>query len=359
MTRTDARRWPLRAGLSVCLLGLVALNVDVTHLPHATPVTSAPTTSAPVTSTTGVADSSVPTTTAPSSSPNAVHPLTSPAVLTPPRRGCGFSMVTTSSTATSTSTSSTTTSLADSSGSTSSTLASSTTAPTSAHRAAPRALGRCVVLEIGDSLGNDLGWGLARELHATPGLTLVQLDKSSSGLANGWFFDWPSHLRAALAQYRPNLVIVCLGGNDEQAMKINGRSTAFATPAWIHTYTAMVHQIVAASTAAGSFVLWVGMPIMGPAGYRQGMTVLNSVYAKVAGRTPGSAFLPTWSLFADARGQFAATGRVGGTVTVLRSPDGIHFSYVGEQIIATFVARALAAIYHVHVVPDAPMIITR
>ena len=38
-------------------------------------------------------------------------------------------------------------------------------------------VGSCTVLEIGDSLGNDLGWGLARELPSGSSLHLVQLDK--------------------------------------------------------------------------------------------------------------------------------------------------------------------------------------
>ena len=61
-------------------------------------------------------------------------------------------------------------------------------------RAAVRAVGHCTVLEIGDSLGNDLGWGLARELGGERGLTLVQADRSSTGLVTTWFYDWPRHL---------------------------------------------------------------------------------------------------------------------------------------------------------------------
>ena len=47
---------------------------------------------------------------------------------------------------------------------------------------------RCTILEIGDSLGSDLGWGLTRHLSAASGLHLVQLDTPSTGLANSWFF---------------------------------------------------------------------------------------------------------------------------------------------------------------------------
>jgi hypothetical protein len=55
-------------------------------------------------------------------------------------------------------------------------------------------VGSCTVLEIGDSLGNDLGWGLARELPSGSSLKLVQLDKSSTGLANAGDYDSPTEL---------------------------------------------------------------------------------------------------------------------------------------------------------------------
>ena len=51
-------------------------------------------------------------------------------------------------------------------------------------------VGSCTVLEIGDSLGNDLGWGLARELPTGSSVNLVQLDKSATGLANTGYYDW-------------------------------------------------------------------------------------------------------------------------------------------------------------------------
>ena len=52
------------------------------------------------------------------------------------------------------------------------------------------------------------------------------------------------------------------------------------------------------------------MPIMQPNGYRQGMVLINSVFAKVATTVPGMTFLPTWDLFANAQGQFE-DGRAG------------------------------------------------
>lgn len=219
-------------------------------------------------------------------------------------------------------------------------------------------MGHCTVLEIGDSLGNDLGWGLDREVASTTGVTLVQRDRSSTGLVASWYYDWPRHLAALLAQYHPDLTIVCLGGNDQQGMSVNGSSQPFDSPGWRSAYRGRVRTIDQLATRAGSYVLWVGLPIMDPYGYRQGAVVLNSLYRSVAASVPGVAFVDTWTLFANAAGQYRATAPVNGVSVALRSSDGIHFSVAGENVLATYVVRTVADVYHVRLSPRAPATIT-
>ena len=68
--------------------------------------------------------------------------------------------------------------------------------------------------------------------------------------------------------------------------------------------------------------------------------LINSVFAKVATTVPGMTFLPTWDLFANAQGQFEDAARVNNIPSLLREADGIHFSYVGENVISTFVTTS-------------------
>ncbi|HEY5438635.1 MAG TPA: hypothetical protein VIJ99_07020, partial [Acidimicrobiales bacterium] len=71
--------------------------------------------------------------------------------------------------------------------------------------------------------------------------------------------------------------------------------------------------------------------------------------------TPGMTFLPTWDLFANKQHQYQNNERVNNIPSVLRSTDGIHFSYVGENVIATYVTKSIGSVYHVIVAPEAPM----
>ena len=216
----------------------------------------------------------------------------------------------------------------------------------------------CTVLEIGDSLGNELGWSLQRQLSTNTILSFVQMDKSSTGLSNSWFYSWPQHLKEFLVQYRPNLLIVCLGGNDEQGMKVNGATEPFGSNAWKAMYSSYIKQIVSLATSAGSYVLWVGMPVMQPYGYNKGMQILNSQYLDNVSGVPGTVFLPTWNLLSDSQGAFMKSAQVNGVESLLRSPDGIHFSYAGEGVFSTYVAKALSSIFNISLRIANPKVIT-
>lgn len=342
---SEGPTWPLRVVLGICVSALIIVGFELSDSHHpsvASPTTIRSTTSVPTSVSTTVANSQptttgpAPTTTTPAtpSQINEPTPIVNLATFKPPGSGCRFS--TGAPTPSSTTTSGTT-----------------TTTPS----LTPVSPGHCTVLEVGDSLGNDLGWGINRELGHDSHVTLVQADKSSSGLTTPWFYNWPAKEETLVRQYHPQLVVIMFGGNDEQNLRVNGHVVAFASAPWIVAYTKIVKQIATAATNSGAYVLWVGMPIMGPNGYRQNMVTINSVFAAVEATTPGMTFLPTWDLFANKQHQYQDNERVNNIPSVLRSTDGIHFSYVGENVIATYVTKSIGSVYHVIVPPESPMYI--
>ena len=230
---------------------------------------------------------------------------------------------------------------------------------TTPHRHPLRALGHCRVLEVGDSLGEDLGWGLVQELGSTRGLTLIEHSKSSTGLSAAWSYNWPHHLKKYLRQYSPHLVVIMFGANDEQALNVNGNSQAFGSPAWRIAYTARVRRIDRMVTKSGSYVFWVGLPIAAPPSYSQGLRALNAIYRRVAATTPGVTFQPMWRLLTTKGGQYRGGALVNGVQSALRASDGIHFTSVGELVIGTFVARQVATVFNVNIGPHAPKTIGR
>jgi hypothetical protein len=260
-------------------------------------------------------------------------PVADTARFSPPRRGCNFLPASATYAGTS----------------------SSTKTTVASH--APLALGRCRVLEIGDSLGDDLGFGLYKELGKTHGLTLLVKDKTSTGLSASWSYNWPQHFANFLSEYHPNLVVVVFGANDEQALNVHGVSQPFGSPGWRVAYEARVRRIDRMATKAGSYVLWVGLPIVQPNGYRQGLNALDAIYQQVTTSIPGVTFQPSWSLFATKGGDYRGGAMVNHQSDGLRLSDGIHFNSTGELVWGTFVARQLASIYNVKIRPRSPMTI--
>ncbi len=257
---------------------------------------------------------------------------------------------TTTTTATGSTTSSSTTIGSISTTTTTTSIPVATTLPTRSHY---------TILEIGDSLGTDLGGGLGLQLEKSHRVTLIQKGKSVTGLSNAWYFSWPQHLKTYLAQYHPQLLIVFLGGNDEQGMNVMGHAAAFNTTPWRTQYAKIVRTMMDEATKAGSAVLWVGMPVMYPNGYRQGMQVINSIFEKVAATVPHVTFLPTWKFMANAKGEFRFSAWVNGKVQALRTADGIHPTSVGQNVMATYVIKEMHLLYGLPVTAAYPMQFSR
>lgn len=221
------------------------------------------------------------------------------------------------------------------------------------------ALGKCKILLIGDSLGNNLAYGMIGQLSKEPTLSFVRKAKASTGLSNAWFYNWHDNLAIFLKAEKPNLVVVFLGANDRQNYVVNNKVQNFGTEAWKKTYRSNVTKIATAATKAGAYVLWVGMPIMKPYNYAQGITIIDQQFALAAPLVPGATYLPTRAFTADANGAYREGAQVNGTYAQIRGKDGIHFSGMGQEVIATYVINTIVRTYHVNIKVNNPRYITK
>jgi hypothetical protein len=103
--------------------------------------------------------------------------------------------------------------------------------------------------------------------------------------------------------------------------------------------------------------MWIGMPVMEDPDYSRGMEILNSLYQEGVRADPKAAFVSTRQLFSE-QGAYQAVADVNGIPENLREPDGIHYSFTGEDVIATYVIDEIASIFHVQLAPTNPAVIT-
>jgi hypothetical protein len=191
------------------------------------------------------------------------------------------------------------------------------------------------VAVVGDSLAAGLGVYLERAL--VPQLSRVtQQGRISTGLARQDYFDWPAAMDQIMNGYRPDLVVVMTGVNDNQGLQSpDGRlETPIGTFEWPQAYERRVEEFARIAVNAGAHVVWVGLPIVSeherwPLFQRQ-----NEIFARVAARTPNMAFIDTWDRFAQPDGDYTAYHRDGNKVELIRGPDGIHFNGTGYELIA-------------------------
>ena len=205
------------------------------------------------------------------------------------------------------------------------------------------------VLEIGDSLGVDLGMALD-SAWAPAGVVVAADARGDTGLANSGYFDWPAALPGLVEAVRPDVVIVLLGANDMQGIVTGGAVLAYGSPAWQAAYAARVTSIVSESARAGAKVLWIGEPAMEDPALDAGMTLVDGIASRVVAGHPGSAAYldPDTVLAPTGAFTFSATTPSGQQVQT-RTPDGVHLTPDGAALLAGAVARALAAVWHIDV----------
>ncbi len=208
------------------------------------------------------------------------------------------------------------------------------------HLSRPTPANPLKALVIGDSLGEDLQYGLADVAGSTGSIRIIEGAYGSSGLVNVSYYNWDKVFARDLATYHPQLVYVLFGGNDSLSFDQGGQFVTFGSALWRRDYGARVNFIITEAERAKARVIWVGLPIMSRSSDLSNarMVTLNALYrAEVAKHPEMAVFVPTWKLFRNSSGGFTEymTDSAGETVMV-RDPDGVHIAPpAGDELIAS------------------------
>jgi hypothetical protein len=198
------------------------------------------------------------------------------------------------------------------------------------------------IMVLGDSLGDGMYVGLYRSLRETPNITVFRLSEIGTGLFNIDMDAWEKKIRRVVETKGPEAVVVMLGGNDPQPIRLPGRERyAFKTEDWRTHYTARVDRYTRFLKDLGLAVFWVGLPSMRDAGYDEDIQYLNELFRRQA-EINKVTFIPTRDLTVDESGGYCAYGMsVDGRRTLLRTNDGKHFTGPGYEILAERVLTAI------------------
>ena len=225
------------------------------------------------------------------------------------------------------------------------------TAPTTATTRPPakRAFSPTTRMSVwvgGDSLAITPGQSF---VAAVPGTEVVDVvgnavdGRVATGLARPELFNWPQHMLEVIAQDDPDVVVLTLGSNDDQTLTGDRGVGPFGSEAWIDEYRRRVGGMMDTVTSdRGRALVWLGVPIMrneerSETRYR----VINDIVREEAAKRPGRVF------YVDLYDRFTVDGGYADFVdgVQVRTPDGIHFSRDGGNVVAQVVIDQLGRMY--------------
>lgn len=197
------------------------------------------------------------------------------------------------------------------------------------------------VAVVGDSLSQGLGPAVV-ELFDPEVADVLPLGRQSTGLARLDYFNWQAAMRQLVDGFRPDLVFVMLGSNDDQAqIGPDGRTVEVGTAAWADAYRDRAARFLREATSGGAHVVWVGIPVVQDRQRWEFYRRVNDIYGETAAADPLATYVDAWAWFQAKEGGYTAYLRnERGVLQEMRAGDGIHFTPTGYGYLARVAVRA-------------------
>lgn len=201
-----------------------------------------------------------------------------------------------------------------------------------------------VILVIGDFMASGLAEGLDAAFAANPAIRIVERANGSSGFVRDDVYNWPEQVKSLIETEKPAAVVVMLGSNDRQQMRVNDVREQPRSENWTKEYERRTEAFGEALASTKVPYLWVGMPAFKAPKMTSDMLAFNDIYHSAAEKNGGE-FVDVWDGFVDENGAFVSTGPdMNGQAVRLRSDDGINVSKAGKRKLAFYTEKPLAKI---------------
>lgn len=202
-----------------------------------------------------------------------------------------------------------------------------------------------VVLVVGDFLASGLAEGLESAYIAIPSVKVVARPSGSSGIVRDDHYDWSAEIGPIIEAEKPAVVVIMLGANDRQEMRVGDVREPKRSENWMKEYERRATSLAKAVTDRKIPLVWVGMPSFKVSSMASDMLAFNDVYRSVA-ESVGGSFVDIWDGFVDENGAFVTTGPdINGNPVKLRSGDnGINLTRPGKRKVAFYAEKPLEKI---------------
>lgn len=195
------------------------------------------------------------------------------------------------------------------------------------------------VLVAGDSLSGYLGPALSDVLADMP-VDIIQNQQVGTGLARPDVVDWPATLTQSMDADDPDVVVMFIGGNDDQDLRTaDGWLPITRHDEWTEEYQRRIAQLMDITARPGVSVYWIGLPAMGKASLNAQVDTINRLIRTEAEARPHQVtYVSAGDALNGPDGGFTAyLPGANGDVQV-RAGDGVHPTMAGMmRIVDEFV----------------------
>lgn len=200
---------------------------------------------------------------------------------------------------------------------------------------------------IGDSLATTPGESLLNKL-SVDSFDVYGLDsRVSTGFSRPDFFNWASNIQDFVMSRKPKTIIISIGANDDQSIFIDGNNIGpFASNEWKDAYLRRLNATLDFTQAYDIHVFWVEIPPVRDPVRNDRYKTINDLTRDAINAHPAYATLvETKAAFSDANGNYSDSLPINGVETLLRAPDGIHFTRAGGNLVADLIIGKLHEFY--------------
>jgi len=205
-------------------------------------------------------------------------------------------------------------------------------------------------LIVGDSfmaIGGGLGDVVEKAVLSYGNTTVDRYGVVSSGLSRPDYFDWNSEIRKLIFEYKPNIIIVMFGANDNQNLtdKKGNIIAKYGGQDWTSEYAKRVDDILDVLKENNINVFWAGLPIMRDKWFSGCVENLNLIYENECQKYQNAYFISTWRTLADDKGNYSAYLKdKEGKNKLARIRDGIHLTYFGGALVTEEISNKIAEV---------------
>ncbi|MFD1951441.1 GDSL-type esterase/lipase family protein [Sphingomonas arantia] len=195
----------------------------------------------------------------------------------------------------------------------------------------------------GDSFGDGVWSGLARELPQKRGYRVTKYSRQATGFTRYKSLNLETHTAQQVASDPVDIAVVSYGANDTQGVIADGHLAKYMSPAWQGLIARRAAGLVRELRDSGATVYWVGLPRMRKPAFDADITAMNAFYARLMSDL-GVPFIDTRPMSSGPDGFAAYLPDSSGKPVLMRADDGVHMSMNGYVRITRGLAQRIDAL---------------